>query len=226
VKLTRHILFLVVLFIFFFKGNAQLLDSFKVIIKSKSSLDLRIESRYSFIDNSLARMLGVRVGVSYRRKLKLGCGVSWLNSDIKNSDYTLSETGILIYTPKYLKLAYFALYADFVFYKTQRWQLSVPLQTGFGASWFQSSYQFSMDKNKKYFLMLYEPGISTQFKIFKFLGLGVDVGYRFAAKNNNSVGSRFSSPTYAFKIMFWADQLFYEVFPKSKLTEKYGPSVW
>ena len=171
-------------------------------------------------------MLGVRVGASFGRKLKLGGGVSWLNSDIENSNFTLSETGTVIHTPKYLKLAYVVLYADFVFYKTQRWQVSVPLQMGFGASWFQSQYKYSIDKNKKYFLMLYEPGISTQFKIFKYLGLGVDVGYRFAIKNNNYVGSRFSSPTYAFKVMFWADQLFYEVFPKSKITEKFGPAVW
>jgi len=226
VKLPKYILLTFVLFIFFFKANAQLLDSFKVIIKSRASLDLRIESRYSFIDNNLASMLGVRIGVSFRRKLKLGGGISWLNSDIRNSDYTISESNTIIYTPKYLKLAYFSLYADLVFYKTKRWQVSVPLQTGFGASWFQSSYKYSIDKNRKYFLMLYEPGISTHLKIFKWLGLGVDVGYRFAIKNNNYVGAQFNSPTYAFKILFWADQLYYELFPKSKLSGKRGPAVW
>ncbi len=202
------------------------MDSFKVIIKSKSSLDLGIASGYSFIDNRLAGMFGLRVGVSFKRKLKLGGGVSWLNSDIKTNDFIFSETGALINTPTYLKLAYFALYADFVFYKTQRWQLSVPVQTGFGASWFQSQYKYDIIRNKKYFLFLYEPGISTQFKIFKFFGLGVDVGYRFVLKNNDYVNLRFSSPTYAFNIKFWADQLFFEIFPKSKITKKYGPAVW
>ncbi len=74
--------------------------------------------------------------------------------------------------------------------------------------------------------MLYEPGISTHFKAFKWLGLGVDVGYRFALKNNYYVAAQFNSPTYAFKIMFWADQLFYDLFPKAKLTEKKGPAAW
>ncbi len=225
-KLVRHILFPFVLFLFFFKGHSQLLDSFKVILKSKSSLDLGIESRYSFIDNKLASMFGVRVGVSYKRKLKLGGGVSWLNSDIINSYNPSLETGTLVYTPKYLKLAYIALYADVVFYKTQRWQLSIPLQLGFGASWFQNTYKYDITRNKKYFLMLYEPGISTKFKIFKFFGLGVDIGYRFAMKNNSNVSDRFSSPTYAFNVLFWPDQLFFEVFPKSKITEKYGPAIW
>ena len=214
------------LFIFFFKANAQLLDSLKVIIKSKSSIDLRLESRYSFIDNDFAGITGFRVGVSFRRKLRFGGGVSWLKSKIYQYEYLPNEYNVLVSTPKYLRLAYICLYADFVFYKTQRWQVSVPIQTGIGASWFQYEKAYNLNSSKKYILMLYEPGIATQFKIFKWFGLGVDVGYRFVLKNNKYVGERFNSPTYAFKILFWADQLYYDIFPKSKWTKKFGPAVW
>ncbi len=225
-KYARHIIFFFVLFIFFFKANAQLLDSLKVIIKSKSSIDLRIESRYSFIDNELADISGIRIGVSFRRKLKFGGGISWLKSDLAETVFVPNENGILISTPKYLKLAYACLYADFVFYKTKRWQVSVPLQIGAGATWFQYEKGYHLNSTNKRLLLLYEPGISTQFKIFKWFGLGVGVCYRFAIKNNSAISERLSSPTYAFKVLFWADQLYYDLFPKSKLAKKRGPSSW
>lgn len=225
-KYGKHILSFALLFLFFLKTEAQLLDSFKVILKSRRSLDLRIESRYSFIDNDFAGIRGVRAGVSFGRKLRFGAGVSWLKNDIAEYDIIRNEKNVLIITPKYLKLAYVCLYADFVFYKTKRWQLSVPVQTGVGASWFQNKNSYDLNSPNKHFLLLYEPGISTHFKIFKWCGIGVDVGYRFVLKNNKYVGDRFNSPTYAFKFMFWADQLFFDLFPKSKVSEKFGPSAW
>lgn len=225
-KYAKHILFFFALFIFFFKANAQLLDSFKVILKSKSSIDIRLESHYSFIDNDFAGISGIRVGVSFRRKLRFGGGVSWLKTDLVDNVYLPNENGVLISTSKYLRLAYLCLYADFVFYKTKRWQVSVPIQTGIGATWFQYQRGYHLNSTNKKLLLLYEPGISTHFKVFKWFGLGVGVGYRFAIKNNNAISDRLSSPTYAFKILFWADQLYYDLFPKSKLTQKRGPSSW
>ncbi len=225
-KYIKHILFSSVLFIFLFKANAQLLDSFKVILKTRASIDLRIESRYSFIDNELATISGFRAGVSFKRKVKLGGGISWLKSNISENEYIRNTDSIPILTPKYLKLTYFCLYADFVFYKTKRWQVSVPLQAGFGASWFQYKPGYDLSSGNKHFLALYEPGIATHFKIFKWFGLGTSVGYRFVLKNNKNMNYQFNSPTYAFKILFWADQLYYDLFPNSKWTKKYGPAEW
>lgn len=202
------------------------MDSFKVILKSRSSIDIRLESRYSFIDNELAGISGIRAGVSFRRKLRFGGGISWLKSDIFQNVYLPNESGIPVPKTKYLKLAYIALYADFVFYKTKRWQVSIPIQTGIGASWFQYQKAYNFSAGKKYLLALYEPGIATSFKIFKWFGLGADVGYRFALKNNKNVDYQYSYPTYAFKILFWADQLYYDIFPNSKLSKKFGPAIW
>lgn len=217
---------MVVIF-FQLKSEAQLLDTLRDIFKSKSSIDLRLESRNSFITNNRALISGVRIGAAFRRKLRFGGGVSWLSSMITENNYVLNENNNLVNVPKYLKLAYICYYADFVFYKTQRWQLSVPIQAGTGMSWFQTYTGYNLGgKEQKYFLLLYEPGISTQFKIFRWFGLGIDIGYRFALKNNHYVGEKMNSPTYAFKISFWADQLFFELFPKSKISQKFGPAVW
>jgi hypothetical protein len=209
------------------RAHAQFLDTLQEVFKNKSAIDFRLESRNSFINNNLTLVAGVRLGVAFKRKLRIGGGVSWLKSDVIKTDYITDDNGITQPVPKYLKLAYICYYVDFVFYKNKRWQLSVPIQVGTGLSWFQKNQTYDFTGNdKKYFLLLYEPGITTQFKIFKWFGLGADVGYRFALKNNNFVGETMNSPTYAFKILFWADQLYFELFPKSKISQKRGPAYW
>src|SRR5690606_29358679 len=120
----------------------------------------------------------------------------------------MSETGIRNFN--YLKFGYICFYADFVFHKTKRWQLSVLLQLGTGLLWYQRQRGYHLNAcDPKYFVLFYEPGITAQFKIFKWLGLGSDIAYRFAVKDNTRIGQRLSSPTYAFKILFWVDQLYY-----------------
>jgi len=75
-------------------------------------------------------------------------------------------------------------------------------------------------------LLIYEPGITTQFKITKWLGLGVDVCYRLALRNTNYVGNRLNSFILAPKLLIWFDQIFFMAAPKSKLTKKFGPAYW
>ncbi len=198
----------------FCKG--QFMDSIYDVIKQKRSFNINLELRFSFINNQLTTVNGLRGGISFNRKLRIGGGISWLNSDL-----------FLDNEKQYLKFVYLCLYSDIVFYKTKRWQLSVPIQIGMGSSWFQKETQFSFsNKDSKYFLLLYEPGITTQFKVFKWLGFGSDVAYRFTLKNEKNIGENLNSPTYSFKILTWIDQLYYDFFPKSKLSIKYGPSFW
>lgn len=220
-------LFFIVVFIHSNKSHAQFLDTLELIFKNKSSIDVRLESRNSFIENGRALITGVRAGIAFQRKLRIGGGVSWLKSDVSDYGYNLLKNNKNDSGLYFLKLAYLCYYIDFVFHKTKRWQLSVPIQVGTGMHWFQSTKPYRLSgPEKKRFLLLYEPGISTQFKIFRWFGLGADVGYRFTLKNNKYVGNKFNSPTYAFKILFWLDQLYFQTFPKSKITEKYGPAVW
>jgi hypothetical protein len=203
-----------------FGMKAQLLDTLQELFHQKYSIDARLESRNSFIDHQLVSVNGARLGLSFARKFKLGIGLSWLNSEVKSTRFTAEN-------PDYLKFGYIAYYLDYVFYKTKRWQLSVPIQAGTGMSWYQPdmTYHFKT-KTPKYLLLLYEPGITVQFKVFKWAGLGADVAYRFTVRSGKDIDRRLSSPTYSFKLLFWFDQLFYDLFPASIITKEFGPSYW
>jgi len=224
---VRSFLLITLILLFVATGKAQLLDTLREVFKHGYSIDARLESRNSFIDHQLINVNGVRLGLAFHRKLRLGFGVSWLKSDFKSTQLIRNASGVTDTLTNFLKFVYLCYYADFVFYKTKRWQLSVPIQAGTGYSWFQQQSSYSLrGKEPKYFLFLYEPGITAQFKIFQWLGLGFDVAYRFTLKNNKKIGESLNSPTYSPKILFWFDQLYYQLYPKSKLTKRFGPAEW
>lgn len=218
--------------------KGQYLDSLHEVFNHKSSIDARIESRYSFINNQIISVTGVRLGVAFQRKLRIGGGLSWLESNHESTFFPLKVDGGKDTIKRFLKFGYLCFYLDFVFYKTKRWQLSVPIQAGLGLLWFQKGKLYNVYGNDtKYMIALYEPGITAQYKLLKWFGLGADIAYRFSVKSNNKIRKQFDgpdsrykalpwSPTYSFKVLIWFDQLFYEAFPKSKITKRFGPAVW
>jgi len=228
---------LLLLCAFFFASalKSQLLDSLRVFMQHKYNIDARLESKLSLIDHQLSKVTGFRVGVAFKRKLRLGGGVDWLKTDYSKGinwlghqpvtrEFTNNENEVV---DKYFKLMYLCFYADFVFHKTKHWQLGVPVQIGTGASWFDSrkGYYFG-GEGPKYFVFLYEPGISVQYKVTKWFGGGVDFCYRFALQPKSASHVRLSSPSYAFKLVFLLDQLFFEILPESQISKDYGPAYW
>lgn len=207
--------------------RSQYRDTLHEIFTHKSSMDARLESRYGLISNELSVVTGFRVGVAFQRKLRIGGGLSWLKSDYQRVFYTTGESGLPVGSSiRFFKFAYLCFYLDFVFHKTKRWQLSVPIQAGSGIAWYQREADINVfGGDRKYGFVLYEPGITVQFKVFKWLGLGSDVAYRFMLKNKK-IGEKLYSPTYSFKLLVFFDQLFYELFPDSRITQKRGPAAW
>lgn len=209
-----------------FTTKAQFLDTFKVLLHSRPSIDARLESRYSFLNHNATKVSGVRLGLSFRRKLRVGIGYSWLDANVSDKKIITDINGNLITTQEYMKFGYLCYYADFVFHKTKRWQLSVPIQVGTGLYWTQYNDGNKMIKSKQRFLLFYEPGITVQFKITRWCGLGLDVCARLALRNTKYVGEKLNSFILAPKFLIWFDQIFYMAAPKSKLTQKYGPAYW
>ncbi len=206
--------------------KGQFLDTFKVFLNSKPSIDARLESRYSFLNHNATKVSGIRLGLSFRRKLRVGIGYSWLDTPVGDSKLITDASGNTKYVEDYLKFGYICYYADFVFHKTKRWQLSVPIQVGTGLYWTQYRDGSKTIKSKQRLLLFYEPGITVQFKITKWCGLGLDVCARLALRNTKYVGTKLNSFVLAPKLLIWLDQIFYMTFPKSKITQKFGPAYW
>ena len=221
-----QIRFIIIFILITFSVKGQFLDTFKVFLHSKPSIDARLESRYSFLNNTATKVSGVRLGLSFKRKLRVGIGYSWLDTDVSEKKLIIDAYGASRFTDNYFKFGYICYYADFVFHKTKRWQLSIPIQVGTGQYWTQYNDGIQNIKSKKHFLLFYEPGITVTFKITKWCGLGLDVCARLALRNTHYVGEKLNSFVLAPKLLFWFDEIFYMVLPKSKITKKFGPASW
>ncbi len=228
-------LLIILFFVISYGSKAQMIDSLRFFLNTNYSIDARLSTKLSLIDHQLSKVSGLRVGLVFQRKLRLGAGIDWLKTDYTRGTNLLGIDPVKrdfvneqnVVTSKYYKLMYLCLYADFVFHKTKHWQLSVPIQIGMGASWFNKDKGYTFgNPEAKYFLFLYEPGITVQYKLTKWLGGGVDVCYRFSPQNTKRSNMPLNSPSYAFKLVFLLDQLFFDLFPESEITKMYGPSYW
>ena len=163
-------LFICIFLGFTFLVKAQFLDTIKSVTSKKPSIGIRLESRYSFLRNGLVKVEGVRLGVVFQKKLKVGVGYSWLKSDVSDDLEITNYLGNKEIVKNYLEFGYIAYYADFVFHKTKRWQLSVPLQLGTGLAWFQYSDNNIKTRSKKHFLLF---SFICMYESFKGHGGGV-----------------------------------------------------
>lgn len=220
-------LFIVLLFCSM-PASAQFMDTLHAAFTGHKSFDFRYESRNSFVNNERVEVQSLKMGVTFGKKISAGGGFSWLKTkmydDFKIHDAALGRDTII---QRNVKLKYLCYYVDYIFYKSKRWQYSIPTQFGTGYSEFSYNYRDQGIQTSRYFIFLYEPGVNIKYKIFTWLGVGANVGYRLAFKNNKYLNKRLNSPIYSAGVIIYWDQLALAIFPKNKLVNKYlGPVEW
>jgi hypothetical protein len=194
---------------------------------SKKSFDFRYMSRNSFYNSERIQVMCIQVGVVFGKKISLGGGYNWLQSNIFNSGILPDFSGALILQNNKLDFRYLSYYIDFVFYKSKRWRLSSEVEIGAGVSKFQ--FLKNGEKNTKIgnLFTLYNPAININYKIFKWLGLNATVGYRFMLVNDKNLGKLMNSPLLSVGGGISWDELVLAIFPNSsKVGCLLGTSSW
>ncbi|MCX7729119.1 MAG: hypothetical protein N2203_06590 [Bacteroidia bacterium] len=203
-----------------------MMDTLYFHLKQKPGVDFNFETRNSLLLNDNVKFTGVKIGLRFGKKFRTGISYNWLRTKTYNSvKYfydNLDDT-----TRGYFKMGYWSIYMKFVYHKTKRWEYSVPLQFGWGSSWIQEQKNLSF-KNQmfKRNMLVYEPTVSIQYKLLKFLALSTNLGYRFVWHHDKKLLSQLNGPIYVFNISFLFDQFFFEAFPESAITQKFGPAEW
>lgn len=226
----KAILFFVFSFLFLFTG-ILLSQERQNLLQSRPRLVGGLSTRNTFIQGFNAPILSIKAGAEFQKKLRLGAGFCFLKSpDYNGRDqtpfiyqkYVWSSSGIPEKVPSFLKLRYFCYFVDYVYYKKNRWELSVPVQIGLGKSKYEYKWQGVTYTEKEEFVFLYEPSIAVNYHVLRWLGFGVDVGYRFVNIGSRFVGNDFNSPVYDLKMMIFWGEVVKAIFPGSKLVEKLG----
>jgi hypothetical protein len=181
----------------------NLSDSLRHVLRNKAVPTAKIDTRNSFVTGRSAKVYGMKAGVSFGKILTIGIGYNWIGTDLPES---IKENGMTFESQ--IKLRYVAPFLEYSFYKKGNWEVSVPVQLGFGKSFHQ--YKLGNEKFKTNVgrVVLYEPGMTFEYKIFNLIGVGAGLGYRIMLKNNKEIEQQFTSPVYVIRIRLIFDELF------------------
>jgi hypothetical protein len=188
--------------------NAQLFDSIKSDLKKKPVFHYKFDSRSAFIDNRNANVWGIKFGIGYNRRIRFGVGYNYLKSRLPAKVNLISTvTGEPIKT--ILRMRYVSFYVEYVYYRKNKWELSVPVQLGVGSTKYvafsdlENNYQ-----SPSYLVLLYEPCLSVNYRVLPYIAVGTEMGLRLALYKNNQFKEQLTAPIYVFKVLFyWSDMI-------------------
>ena len=166
----------------------------KDAVKTSPKFEFRMDSRHSFINQKGVKTAGIKVGVQFADKLSFGLGYNQLWSPLQNQ---IKVNGIE--TKVSLGFSNISPYVEYVFFRDNKWELSIPVQLGFGRSFYKNESGFGEKKLRSEFVLSYEPAITVQYRVFKYFGAGLGIGYRFMVVSNSQLEEKFTSPVYIFK---------------------------
>jgi hypothetical protein len=172
---------------------------------------LVFDSYYSFIGNRSADVWGFRGGVVWNDEWRIGAGYNKLRADIieqkklPDSELSFAKNDTV---KAQLYLQYFPLMAEYIAYRKDPWQISVPLQLGYGTSYFE---YFDRNNNRRrifeHGVLVFQPGINAQYKVLKWFGLGAGIGYRLVPVNNPKVETKMNSPVFAIGLKIYVGEI-------------------
>ena len=181
----------------------NLSDSLRQVLQHKPVPTAKFDTRNSFITGKSAKVFGVKVGVSFRKTLTIGIGYNWIGTKFSEP----LQIGDDIFESE-IKLRYVAPFLEYSFYKKGPWEATVPVQIGFGKSFLRYSSTSGKENIHEGHVVLYEPGMAIEYKLFDVVGVGAGMGYRIMLKNNKSIEQQFTSPVYVLRIRLIFDELF------------------
>jgi len=179
-------------------------EEFKKSFKSKPKLDVKFDNRFSFIQDNALKTVGIKIGLSFNRKFKVGLGINQMLFPVESTVINEGDTSV----PVNLEYFYFSPYLEYVYYSTRKWEFSLATQIGFGGA----SYQYNDENGKKVKLLestvlSYEPAMMIDYKIIRWIGIGTGVGYRFVYYKSPGIKERFSSPEYVIKLKIYLGEI-------------------
>jgi len=179
----------------------------------KKSLNpfLVFDSYFSFIGNKSADVWGFRAGVKYNDKWRFGAGFNLLSSDIVEKKILPQEE--IAYAKNdtvkaQLFFRYFPLMAEYIAYDRGSWQISTPLQIGYGQSYFQ--YFDKNDNSRRIFkrgVIASQVGVNAQYKVLKWVGISAGIGYRLMLINNKEIETKMNSPVFVIGIKIYLGEI-------------------
>ena len=185
---------------FFSFGQPEIIEQdFKTSLSTKPKFEFKFDSRFSFLRNTNVRTTGIKIGLTFNKKINIGLG---LNNMFVNAKSEIIEQIDTI--PVNLNYFYFSPYFEYVYFSSKKWEFNLSTQLGIGTA----NYSFTdiNGKNKtsnRTTILSYEPALLIDYKIVKWFGIGTGIGYRMVFYKNGGVKEEFSSTVYVIKLKIY-----------------------
>lgn len=196
------------------------MDTIRDCLKQKPHLFFSFDTRDSFIENSRAKVYGVKAGLKYKNRLYFGIGYNQMAPGATNFEtynYYTNRNGRRDVATARLQLFYISINAEYVFYQTKHWNVSMPLQMGIGDSYYKYEQEGVKVKTDEHPYLVYEPAVAVEYKLLKYVGAGVEIGGRFILSGNNALNEKLTSPMIAVKLMLYYTEIYNALFQKKKV---------
>ena len=182
-----------------FSQTVSLTDSLKKHFHSKPYFTGKWDTQNSFITGNSIQIQSIKGGLVFNQNVTVGVGFHWINS--RNfQEYVLN--GFRDSSP--IRMKYFSVFAEYVFFKKNNWVGVIPIQIGVGKSYLRNGD----DEIFKRLVCLYEPCLSIEYKFSPWLAIGGGYGYRIMLKNNRLIDQNFYAPIYVLRARILFDEIY------------------
>lgn len=177
-------------------------ETFHKSFKTKPTLDIKFDSRFSFIRNSNVKTFGAKVGLNFNQRFKFGLGL--------NSMITASNTKIANIDSVNIDYFYWSPYVEYVYFTSKKWEFSLITQIGLGeAKYSYLDAEGIKQTVAKTTVLTYEPAMQIDYRIIKWVALGTGIGYKLELyRNHGGVTENFSSPQLIFKVKVYLGKIY------------------
>lgn len=192
-------------------AKGQLLNSPKALpaaFAQTPKLLVGLDTKRSFITDRDVKIMGVRVGLDFDKRARVGFGVYTLASPYHRVFSLETPFGNPRAVNSQLRFVYMSAYFEYVLLLTKHWEVSLPLHVGVG------DVSFSKLAGTPNPFLMSELTVLASYKIFPFFGLAAGVGYRQIVLGGDAIGRNFNAPTYNLGIKLWAGYLVEKVLEK------------
>ncbi len=201
--------------------QAQITDEISQSFRTKPKFFFNFTQYNSFINRQSANISGIKAGLEFNKKVRLGIGYGWLNSDIVDK-IAIDKNDLAYQTNGQLKFNFISTSFEYEFYTNDSWHLSVPLVIGAGGAHYEYIDRLTKNRTstKNFPVVLFEPTVNAQYNIIDWVGVSAGLGYRVAVNASKDYRKNFGSPIYNIQLKIFFDEIYREMFPNGLFKKK------
>jgi hypothetical protein len=181
-------------------------------LNKKPKMTLAFDNRNTFLLGQNANIIGIRAGLDFNGRVRVGLGGHRLNTLIPRililgPDNNQTDSATL---KTEIALDYLALYSECAFFKSKRWEFGIPVYLGLG----RAAYRDDGNRYKNAVVSLLETSLYGQFYIFSWLAFHGGSGYRIMLKTNKDITGRLSGPVYTLGVKVCVGEAYRSIFTR------------